>query len=435
MVDTCLPTVVQSVDNLPADLKNQFGQPLKNLAQTVDNMLVNFVSIVPPALIDDTALNEMEQCIRDLGTLTQQLAANIDSTTVSSILLALSNEATCVKEQATFIGPNTLSGGVGDPIEAIQQIVDGAGNVIPSILQTQIGTPLGIDLDVDRALTELEFSEIRSNVSETISEEITRDKNIIDRAIQEIENCTDCIALNAITQSNLEALSDVVEDITKHCGELAGSGAPGTGGCDPLPLGLVIPYAGVDPLPPKCYLLCDGSSYSTTGEYADLFKVISYTYGGSGGSFKVPDMRSRFPLGVSNNAVNEDSEYVDTEDLVTDTAAATLGGKGGREKRGISVEKDLFQTEILGEFIRANKDLTGTEILLTGTAQMIAGGDDVAMKGATRQLATIKFVKSPVEWDEGNDDTNDDNEFVKIAKEIKTLPPYLALNYVIKAKK
>ena len=194
-------------------------------------------------------------------------------------------------------------------------------------------------------------------------------------------------------------------------------------------------------MPPKCYLLCDGSSYSTTGEYADLFKVIKYTYtydSPGGATFQVPDMRSRFPLGVTGPGTEADStnpdEYVEGDSLVTDTAAGSLGGRGGREKRGISVEKDLFQSEILGEFARANKDLTGTEILLTGTAQLTAGGDDVTSTG-TRQLATIKFVKSSVEWDEGNDDTNDDNEFVKIAKEIKTLPPYLALNYVIKAKK
>lgn len=459
MVDTCLPTVVQSVDNLPDNLKNQFGQPLKNLAQTVDNMLVNFVSIVPPALIDDTALNEMEQCIRDLGTLTQQLAANIDSTTVSSILLALSNEATCVKEQGQFLDPNTLNnltvtgtgpgsgggdGSVGDPTTVIQNIIDDASETVPNILQNDIGDPLGVDLDVDRALSELEFSEIRSEVSETISEEITRDKSIIDRALAEIENCTDCIALNAITQSNLEALSDVVEDITEHCGELAGSGAPGTGGCDPLPLGLVIPYAGVDPLPPKCYLLCDGSSYSTTGEYADLFKVIryTYTYDSPGGStFQVPDMRSRFPLGVTGPGTEADStnpdEYVEGDALVTDTAAGSLGGRGGREKRGISVQKDAFEAStLLGSFMKANKDLTGTEITLTGTEVLTVNGGDT-VDADIKQTATVKFVKTEadIKWDEDDSETDVDEAFVKVAKEIKTLPPYLALNYVIKAKK
>jgi microcystin-dependent protein len=47
---------------------------------------------------------------------------------------------------------------------------------------------------------------------------------------------------------------------------------------------------------PTNYLWCDGSSYSTT-TYAELFAIIGYTYGGSGGNFNVPEMRGRFPLG------------------------------------------------------------------------------------------------------------------------------------------
>lgn len=48
---------------------------------------------------------------------------------------------------------------------------------------------------------------------------------------------------------------------------------------------------------PTGYLLCDGSSLSTTGTYANLYGVIGYTYGGSGASFNLPDLRARFPVG------------------------------------------------------------------------------------------------------------------------------------------
>lgn len=37
------------------------------------------------------------------------------------------------------------------------------------------------------------------------------------------------------------------------------------------------------------FLLCDGSSLATTS-YPDLFAIIGYTYGGSGGNFSLPDM-------------------------------------------------------------------------------------------------------------------------------------------------
>ena len=51
---------------------------------------------------------------------------------------------------------------------------------------------------------------------------------------------------------------------------------------------------------PSGYLLCDGSSVSTT-TYAALFAVIGYTFGGSGASFTLPDYRGRMPIGVSGS--------------------------------------------------------------------------------------------------------------------------------------
>jgi hypothetical protein len=48
------------------------------------------------------------------------------------------------------------------------------------------------------------------------------------------------------------------------------------------------------------YLLCDGTSYSTT-TYATLYNAISYNFGGSGSSFKVPDFRGAFLRGYGTN--------------------------------------------------------------------------------------------------------------------------------------
>ena len=52
---------------------------------------------------------------------------------------------------------------------------------------------------------------------------------------------------------------------------------------------------------PNGYLWCDGSSYNTGGNYAQLFAVIKHTYGGSGTTFNVPDLRQKFPLGTQDN--------------------------------------------------------------------------------------------------------------------------------------
>ena len=43
---------------------------------------------------------------------------------------------------------------------------------------------------------------------------------------------------------------------------------------------------------PKGFLLCDGTSYSTT-EYSELYAIIGTTYGSGSGTFKVPDISNK----------------------------------------------------------------------------------------------------------------------------------------------
>ncbi len=61
------------------------------------------------------------------------------------------------------------------------------------------------------------------------------------------------------------------------------------------PAGIIDTYAGA--AAPLGYLLCHGQSVSTT-TYAALFAAIGYTYGGSGTSFKLPDLRGVFLRGL-----------------------------------------------------------------------------------------------------------------------------------------
>jgi microcystin-dependent protein len=65
------------------------------------------------------------------------------------------------------------------------------------------------------------------------------------------------------------------------------------------PIGSLIVYAGTSS--PSGWLLCDGTSYSTT-TYANLFNVIGYTYGGSGGNFNIPDLRNLVIRGCSSTS-------------------------------------------------------------------------------------------------------------------------------------
>ena len=67
-----------------------------------------------------------------------------------------------------------------------------------------------------------------------------------------------------------------------------------------IPIGTILIYTNLSI--PTDYLVCDGSSYETE-IYNDLFNVINNTYGGSGDSFNVPNLKDKFPVG--SNTLNE----------------------------------------------------------------------------------------------------------------------------------
>ena len=74
---------------------------------------------------------------------------------------------------------------------------------------------------------------------------------------------------------------------------------------------------------PSGFLLCDGTSISTT-TYAALFAVIGYTFGGSGATFNLPDFRDRMPIGAgSTYAVNASGGSADAV-VVNHTHSASL---------------------------------------------------------------------------------------------------------------
>jgi microcystin-dependent protein len=52
---------------------------------------------------------------------------------------------------------------------------------------------------------------------------------------------------------------------------------------------------------PSGWLMCDGSSYPTGGQYQQLFNVIGNKYGGGGGTFNVPNLQNNITVGVGPN--------------------------------------------------------------------------------------------------------------------------------------
>jgi len=74
---------------------------------------------------------------------------------------------------------------------------------------------------------------------------------------------------------------------------------------------------------PTGYLLCNGASVSTS-TYSTLFGVIGYTFGGSGGSFLLPNYTNRVPYGTTVGATGGTADAV----VVSHTHTASVSDPG-----------------------------------------------------------------------------------------------------------
>jgi len=113
-----------------------------------------------------------------------------------------------------------------------------------------------------------------------------------------------------------------------------------------VPIGAIFPFAGSKTSMPNGYLLCDGSEVRI-GDYSDLFNVISYSYRDTSllnglGTFALPDLRGRFPLGPDNMNNNltvpsKDGSGVlvsaggGAKNRVTDVTADVIGAGSGTQ--------------------------------------------------------------------------------------------------------
>ena len=119
-----------------------------------------------------------------------------------------------------------------------------------------------------------------------------------------------------------------------------------------VPIGSILPFAGPSAQVPAGYLLCDGSEVQTT-VYGLLFAVIGYIYKPAAlllgsGTFALPDLRGRFPLGADNmdngntvpdkNNVNNLITTITTPaNRVSDVTADTVGNYKGQQAVTITV--------------------------------------------------------------------------------------------------
>ena len=110
------------------------------------------------------------------------------------------------------------------------------------------------------------------------------------------------------------------------------------------PIGTVVDYAGATA--PTGWLLCYGQAISRT-TYADLFDVLSTTYGAGDGSttFNLPDLRGRVVAGQDDMGGSSANRLTGASGGVN---GDTLGGTGGAETHVLTTTEMPAHTHAVG---------------------------------------------------------------------------------------
>jgi microcystin-dependent protein len=198
-------------------------------------------------------------------------------------------------------------------------------------------------------------------------------------------------------------------------------------GSDLLPTGTILPFAGENV--PTGFLLCDGKSYSSTDiSYNRLFGVILRKYGGNADpnnpTFKVPDLRCRFPLGAGTT--NGTGLFLN-DGTIESLSTKSLASMGGTETH------QLTENEIAKHSHTGSTNLAGEHF-----HSLQHWNDDYNNIGGDNKK--IGFIANDNKGDAKLKETNKSgshNHTLTINTTGKNfahenMPPYLVINYIIK---
>lgn len=195
-----------------------------------------------------------------------------------------------------------------------------------------------------------------------------------------------------------------------------------------IPLGGIIPYAGITP--PVGFLLCDGSEIQQS-QYPELYAIIGDFYNGIEpllglGTFRLPDLRGRFALGrdtMDNNLTVPLSGGGFTDagggksGRVPDVAADSMAGNGGDATRTLTLanlpdHSHNLQTPSGSQFAAVRNDPALSPPAFTGPGS--------AAVSQAQYLPDSGGIKKP-------------NLGFTFSEPFNTMNPYLTINYLIRS--
>lgn len=162
-----------------------------------------------------------------------------------------------------------------------------------------------------------------------------------------------------------------------------------------MPIGSITGYGGLTA--PEGFLMCDGTEVNIE-DYPLLYDVIGENFGTSslGTSFKLPNLKSRFPVGYDNS----------------DTSYNTIGKTGGEKTHTLTVDEMPSHTHVQNPHNHQAGSMTltydGSYLGVPSSAPTTAVGYDTTSTTATNQNT-------------GGGQAHNN------------LPPYIAINFIIKA--
>jgi microcystin-dependent protein len=192
-----------------------------------------------------------------------------------------------------------------------------------------------------------------------------------------------------------------------------------------VPIGAILPYAGAQA--PYGYILCDGSELERT-KFSDLFDVIGTTFNGTAplngvNTFKVPDLRGRFPLGKDNmdNAFtvpNSTGGYIDAGggnvDRVSGTAPDNLGDSSGQSANSLTIAN-------LPEHEHNMKGSTGQQYFATRVDSAIPSDTGSFSEKGPTTVGQSQYIPS----------SGGVKTVGTLGQEFSVMNPFLTLNYII----
>jgi microcystin-dependent protein len=196
-----------------------------------------------------------------------------------------------------------------------------------------------------------------------------------------------------------------------------------------VPIGCIFPYAGI--ILPSGYLLCDGAEVQIS-QYPELYSILGNTYKGPEpylglATFRLPDLRGRFPLGPDNmnngiavplapTGTTSGTTINSSANRVTAITADEIGLSNGSEERAILTRNLPQHTHnLVGD--------SGTQFYaVSDDTEGATGITDTNSVGRSAQLTPgfTKFLPSA-----------GDVESTQIDIPLNVMNPYLTMNYII----